>query len=449
MRTTRQGVPRAGLALAFLAVVCLLFGSVGVAPARAGTWTLVSCHLPDGQPAPIDGWSTSVYGGPNASGSGDIDGCASGGALTAVSATTGQPQSYTGPMWVFTAPADQTIAGGTVTASLTSPQGQTWIGTPGYGYDSADVIVNCQLNAPCGSNGVYSGTFPIDHPGGTTMYAPALCVDFSQSTCPLVGGGKVNAEIDIAAADIELTSSALPVGQDFSGPLLDRGARGTADLLFTASDPAGGSVSGPGVYSVTVEVDGRVVYAGTPNTNSGACAPVGTEPAGGGLMFDHIQPCPTIESVDVPVNTRPFADGSHDLQVLVTDAAGNTATVLDRTITTHNPHTTPLPRGRGRVRTQLVVSWRWRGAQTTIEAISARRLSSRAMLTVSCRGRRCPRLKHHRVSARDAPTLWHELTHRRFTAGDRLFVTIAQPPLRSERLAITIRDGRVPRAAVS
>ena len=48
------------------------------------------------------------------------------------------------------------------------------------------------------------------------------------------------------------------------------------------------------------------------------------------------QPCLQTEGVDLPIDTTGLADGSHDLQVVVTDAAGNSATVLDQTITTAN-----------------------------------------------------------------------------------------------------------------
>ncbi|HTW13463.1 MAG TPA: hypothetical protein VME01_12010, partial [Solirubrobacteraceae bacterium] len=45
---------------------------------------------------------------------------------------------------------------------------------------------------------------------------------------------------------------------------------------------------------------------------------------------------PQTEQVDIPVSTAPLTDGQHDLKVVVTDAAQNSSTVLDQTITTAN-----------------------------------------------------------------------------------------------------------------
>jgi hypothetical protein len=43
--------------------------------------------------------------------------------------------------------------------------------------------------------------------------------------------------------------------------------------------------------------------------------------------------------VDIPVDTTTLADGTHELKVIVTDAAQNSSTVLDETITTLNSTT--------------------------------------------------------------------------------------------------------------
>ena len=164
----------AGLWLSALGCVVLIL-ALCTSSARAGTWTLVSCTQPDGQPAPTEGWSTSATGavGPD---SGDTNTCAQGGDLSAVTSGEAPQGAYEGPEWVFTAPAGSTIAGGSITATLTSPHGQAWLGTPSASYDSADVLANCQYNLSCGQDGTLSGAFPITHPGGTNLYAVAVCV---------------------------------------------------------------------------------------------------------------------------------------------------------------------------------------------------------------------------------------------------------------------------------
>ena len=125
-------------------------------------------------------------------------------------------------------------------------------------------------------------------------------------------------------ANLLLSNDATPDASGVSGTLLTPNASGTEELTFDATDPGG-----PGVYSVTVQVDGSAVYSGTPNNNGGRCVAVGT--SGGALMFDYSQPCPPSESVDLPINTTALANGQHTLKVSVEDAAGNSAVVYDGT----------------------------------------------------------------------------------------------------------------------
>jgi hypothetical protein len=436
-------VCRAVAALVLCAIALL---ATGTGRARAGAWTLVSCSQPNGQPAPTDGWTTGDWAGAVTAYSGDSNTCAQpGGALTAESNAAGPAASYTGPEWIFTAPAGSTIAGGSVSASLTSPQGQTWIGTPGPAYDGADVIVNCGLNESCGANGTLSGTFPITHPGGTAIYAPAICVDFTSSACPQTGPTP-NAEVSITRAEIELSVPAVPDGEDFTGTLLDRGARGTADLVFNAVDSAVGGGFGPGIHRVSATIDGRTVESGVPDLNGGACVPLGTDPATGGLMFDHAQPCPAEASVTIPVSTAPLSDGRHQLAVTLSDAAGNVATVLSRTITTSNPVTSPRPIRPFEVAARLTMGWMFTGPRTRLDSAHATDLPATGTITVACSGPRCPRLALRTVSAAHVGRMWSELKHATLHAGDRLELTIRASRRRPEPIQFHIRSGRPPTA---
>lgn len=297
--------------------------------AQAGTWTLVSCTQPDGQPAPTEGWSTSATGAVGAY-SGDTNTCPEGGDLSAVTSGEAPQGAYEGPEWVFTAPDGSTIAGGSISATLTSPHGQAWLGTPSASYDAADVLANCQYNLPCGDDGAYSGSFPITHPGGTSLYAVAVCVGPYEgaTSCPANGG--LDAGVYVSTAEIALANTATPAASGFAGTLLSPDAQGTQELTFLASDPGG-----PGVYLVVVQIDGKPVYSGTPNTNEGRCVPIGE--SDGTLMFDHMQPCRTSESVDLPINTTTLANGQHTLKVTVEDAAQNASVVYDGPITTQQP----------------------------------------------------------------------------------------------------------------
>jgi hypothetical protein len=283
-------------------VALLLLGTwlACVPAANAGEWAQLTCAAPNGAPAPIEGWEGSTIGG-DGSGSGTSNTCAgSGGALTALNSSAEEVAAYTGPEWVYTAPAGSTIAGGALTVSLRTPQGQAYVATPKNEYDQADVLVNCQYNASCGSDGTYTGTASISHPGGTQLFVVAECVGPFQgaTTCPAGSGGGTNATISVYAADIELQSDATPTGTDFAGALLSpSGTSGAADLTFTAQDP-----DGPGVYRVIVDLDGKQVYQGNPEPNDGRCASIGTDP-NGVQEFLYAQPCKQDVAIDVPLET--------------------------------------------------------------------------------------------------------------------------------------------------
>jgi hypothetical protein len=68
----------------------------------------------------------------------------------------------------------------------------------------------------------------------------------------------------------------------------------------------------------------------------------------GTLAFLYLQPCPAqVNSVDVPFDPSVAPEGPHDLTVLVSDAAGNTTTILDHQVIIDNSgaYTTLLTRG--------------------------------------------------------------------------------------------------------
>jgi hypothetical protein len=342
MRNRLSSSGLTGVAAIGIAVACALIALLAP-PAGAGVYLVYSCRTPSGAPAPIEGWLSSSNGAGSGSGAGDT--CEQrGGALTAFDSANVTQAAYAGPLWTYSAPGGSTIAGGSLSVALRTPHGQAYVATPQNDHtSSADVLVNCQYNEPCGSNGTYTGTVPIIHTGGTQLFMAALCVapNFGESTCP-AHSGEANAEIDLYAAEIELQNSSTPTGTGFAGSLLVPAASGTAALTFDAQDP-----EGPGVYEVIVDVDGIAVYQGTPESNGGRCASTGTD-ASGVSEFLYAQPCKRNVGVDIPVDTTRFPNGQHHLQVTVKDAANNMAGVYDGTISTSNP-TAPvgMPIGPG------------------------------------------------------------------------------------------------------
>ncbi|HEY6524125.1 MAG TPA: hypothetical protein VIY10_10175 [Solirubrobacteraceae bacterium] len=440
---------RAAAAMLIAAVACAVL-LLGAGPARAGTWMQVSCVNPDGSAAPSDGWSGFAQGQVTI-GDGNNTRCAPGVPLAAelgnqAVAVNGQSQ-----VLQFTPPAGSTLIGGTLNVHLSAYGGhneaaaaQADILEPQDTIDAGDAVLLCVDQSGCGSanaaNATFTGTVTLPATRGGNLYVTAICTALSGSNCDenVEGNDGFWALAQITSAHLLLSNPAAPQGAAFSGSALQRNARGLAHVVFTATDPGG-----PGIYSVTAAVDGTPVFSGTPNPNGGACVPVGTD-ASGALMFDSAQPCPATEVVDVPIPTAGLADGSHELALTVTDAAGNGSTVLDQSITTSNPKATPVPRGRRTPRAQFVISWRWNGARTLLRTITVHRLPRHGHIAVRCTGRRCPKLELRSVTIGHRARLLRELTGRRFAAGNRLSITVSAPHLAPERIQLQIRSGRVP-----
>ena len=237
----------------------------------------------------------------------------------------------------------------------------------GYGSQSVEI-------GPSALSGVNWVTVGVGCDGGPGGYE-----------CAGSDGSAPEALADVLSADFVIDSEASPSASGFSGTLLEPDAHGTADLQFTATDPGG-----PGVYLVSVQIDGATVYNGTPNGNEGTCAAVGTY-SNGSWEFEALQPCKQSETVDVPVNTTTLSDGEHTLRVTVTDAAENSSVVYDATITTANRTTvssllsSPLVVAPGVEPTYAIVL----GKQTTALGKSVRRSYENSALTLS--GRACAR----------------------------------------------------------
>jgi hypothetical protein len=163
-------------------------------------------------------------------------------------------------------------------------------------------------------------------------------------------------------------------------------------------------------------------------------------------MFDYQQPCLTSEVIDVPVLTQGIPDGSHELAVSVTDAAGNSSTVFDQNITTSNPQTTPAPSGRRTPHARFVISWRWRGATTVLRSIRVEHLARSARVALRCAGRHCPRLRAGARGPRRVRKMLHKLAGRRLRSGQSLLITVTVSHQRPERIRLQIRNGQVPLA---
>jgi hypothetical protein len=220
---------------------------------------------------------------------------------------------------------------------------------PNNSYDSADVFDQCRED-DCGSEGNPASRFdpankvtvPSSFLEGTMhIYASAACGGEQGTSCPAVNGPYM-AQTQVLAADITLRDEAPPTASAVGGSLATENVlRGPQDVLITASDP------GSGVYQAVFQIDGQTVASAVLDNNGGRCENVG-ETTDGNPAFLYLQPCPAqVNSVDVSFNPALASEGPHDLRVLVSDAAGNTTTILDRqvVIDTSGAYTTLLTRG--------------------------------------------------------------------------------------------------------
>jgi len=327
----------------FALLACSLFAAcLGVgafaSAAYAGDWMQVACMNPNGSAASSEGWSNFTVGNLGL-GSNSSTNCSPGAPMYAILSTDAAESRNSSEDLQYTPPSGSTLVGGSVDVSLTADgygydaSGVAAIYTPAFAYNGSNVITQCAAGlSPCW-NGTNDFTGGVELPAsrGGDLFISASCGGNAGEICDEGGSNGGWATASLYSADLLLNSTASPTGTAFSGTLLDPDAHGTASLAFTAADPGG-----PGVYKVIVSIDGTVAYDGTPNTNGGECASAGTDPASGAWMFDSQQPCLQTETVDVPIDTTAFADGEHELTVQVEDAAQNTSTVLDQTITTAN-----------------------------------------------------------------------------------------------------------------
>jgi hypothetical protein len=304
-------------------------------PAYAGQWVEVSCVNPNQSAAPSEGWTSFAAGGGYGSNNGT--GCGPGSPMYAILSTDAAVGVGSAETLQYTPPGGSRPIGGSVDVSMYADgggynaSGTAVAYTPNYAYDGSDVFFQCANGlTPC-ANGTndFAGVLGIPGGRGGNFYLSAGCGGASGYACNSGGSEGAWSLVRLWWANFLLESDSSPTGSGFSGSLLAGDAHGTADLQLSATDPGG-----PGVYLVTLQIDGQTAYQATPDGNAGHCVTVGS--AWGAWMFDYQQPCKQAETVDVPVDTTRLADGAHTLKVFVTDAAQNSSVVFDGTITTAN-----------------------------------------------------------------------------------------------------------------
>jgi hypothetical protein len=314
------------------------------ATASAGSYHVYSCRTPAGESAPADGWSGAIAVG-GAVDDYTSDGCGSGGALAAA---LGESTTHEGNVdratWSFHAPAFSHMTAATLSRAgyLHGRPGEDatyefWLAGPTL----TEIFDECLLAEGChvlGEPGAPLGvanriSVPYANLGAELLLSVACATAINGSEC---GDGFTDpngyaAVVYLYAADITLEQAAGPSAQSVGGELATASAvSGTSDVTFQASDP------GSGVCEAVISLDGQVVQRTVLDENGGRCRNVG-QTSDGLAAFLYVQPCVSSLSADVPLDTTRLANGSHHLVLSVLDAAGNSATVLDRNITIAQP----------------------------------------------------------------------------------------------------------------
>lgn len=335
--------------------------------ARAGEYHVYSCRMPDGESAPVDGWSGSKTG--TYSYAEDTCDQPSGGLLAALGDEPTRTANTDLATWGFAAPARATIAGATLWRAGDAAGGgginavyEVWFAAPNNSTDLADAFGWCVSGRECPfgtgdpANPLSSNNrlvVPISNLG-TQIFLNAACVGESAFKCP-AGTGDANgyaAALYVYAADITLEQSEGPHASGVGGELTSAPAlRGAIPVSFDATDP------GSGVWQAVFGVDGRVVQRTVVNDNGGRCRDVG-QTSDGLPAFLYVQPCAQSVSADVAFDSTKAGNGAHRLTVSVIDAAGNAAPVLDRAVTIDNPPPPGAPNGaNASAQARLAVRW--------------------------------------------------------------------------------------------
>ncbi len=269
-----------------------------IAPgARAGVWAQIACVNPNGSAATSAGWAAFTSGTPY--GSGASAACAPGTPMTAALGIGLPAPVFTSTGLIYTPPAGSTLVGGTMQVALSADGAGTGATTDAEidepAQTSADARLRCTAGSKtCGSSATdYVGTFSLPDNVGGNLYLTAACNGTAGLACDNGERDGAWAFVQVISAKLLLQNIASPTARQFSGTLLRRAVHGIGRLRLQASDPGG-----PGVYRITVTIDGRTVHDATPNRNGGACVPVGTDSVTGALEFDAAQPCPTVADHD-------------------------------------------------------------------------------------------------------------------------------------------------------
>ena len=213
--------------------------------------------------------------------------------------------------WQFTAPAGTVITGVSYYRALDTVAGTAYW-QAGLFSASGTPLDICETDpTPCSSP---NNQVPVSLTGlNTTGLVFGIYCDATSPSVCTPGGSEHSAQAQMYSIAVTLSETGLPSVSGLGGPLWSGGVVwGTETVTFSASDPSG---------IAQVAVDGP---AGQVALQPQSC------------NYSETQPCPDLPSGSVGVNTTMLADGAQTLSLLVTNAAGNTATVQSPSVVVDN-----------------------------------------------------------------------------------------------------------------
>ena len=351
----RRRATRKAITLGITLVVWLALASAGHAlPANGnGNYTQILCAnpsteeglgisgMPEGlsNPASIDTWQVTVA---------DVN-CASGRMtpVRGVPMAVGQSNTYAQGTWsalLYQAPANVTINGGTIyRAERAEGANNGFMGIVQQGGEYTNLYSlprNCcdqgdWYAGNVAARGTFSWPFSPENVVNLTISSDGGHWDVNatcdpngnnNSSCTLTAG---QWEYRIFGGVISLSAVNDPQASNITGAMTSESPlRGAASATFSATD------AGPGLAYVKLIVDGNTVQSQTIDTNGGHCVPV---PGSDAYTWAYQVPCKTsVGGRTYSLNTALVANGSHHVQVIIEDAAGNQSIVVDRAVQTDN-----------------------------------------------------------------------------------------------------------------
>jgi hypothetical protein len=317
-----RSVFRSGLVIATWA--CL----AGAPPARAGTYDVYACRLPEGTPAGDDGWS--VYGGGFHMATQST--CTAGRPVPGemYAAISGDVYANATNGFAFTAPPGTSIASFTLSRAVKPVvQGTVtylWAVTQGVDQKWSPYLLEMcgGVTSPCNTG---RGSFTDAGAPANRLEAGGLQVQriFAYVFCAYVdcpGALLEPARFVIHGARVGLQDDLAPVVSAPEGVMFHEVAprEGTKSFTVAATDAGGG------IASVGLMVDGNVVVERAVNTADPACRP----------PYSRAVPCPLSAIVELTADTASFPNGAHEMRTFATDAAGNRGVSAPARVETRN-----------------------------------------------------------------------------------------------------------------